>query len=488
MPEEPEIEKDRKKNSFNTSEKSIENKANSDSDDKIDNENSKNTNDEKIKNKDEDEGEDESIENNHADDEESHDTGDDSENEESSADDEEEEEEDEDEDEDEDERKGKSSLKSFLLFKIIPCIVLISAIIAWLQFSYTPKETSELFHDPSIVTKFELLKTEELEKKVEEKSIQEKKDPKKDKSKDKKKVNEEKSNKNKLKKVTTPSQKKKKKEILKLSPSPDPKLVAESDFGPLPKIGEDGREPWKVYSRPFTKVEGKPKIAIFLAGLGLSEGATNMAIQKLPGPITLGFAPYASRLEEWIALSRAAGHEVILQLPMESFDYPSSDPGPHTLLTSLEPEINIQRLNFLLSRFTGYVGVTNFLGNKFTSDQKSLKPILDELNNRGLLLLDTGTSQTSISTEIALNINLPIATNNHFIDSKASRVAIDAKLFELEKIALEKGVSVGIGFSYPVTMERITEWSSTLDSKGIDLAPISAIVSFKEKKDSSEKK
>ena len=49
-----------------------------------------------------------------------------------------------------------------MLFKVAPFIILISALIAWLQFSYTPKDTNKIFHEPSIITKFELLKKEEL--------------------------------------------------------------------------------------------------------------------------------------------------------------------------------------------------------------------------------------------------------------------------------------------------------------------------------------
>tara|TARA_B100001741_G_scaffold292909_1_gene274141 strand:- start:216 stop:740 length:525 start_codon:yes stop_codon:yes gene_type:complete len=164
---------------------------------------------------------------------------------------------------------------------------------------------------------------------------------------------------------------------------------------------------------------------------------------------------------------------------MESYDYPSSDPGPHTLLTTLEPEKNVERLNFLLSRFTGYVGVTNFLGDKFSEDPNSLKPILEELRKRGLLLLESKINNTSNTSLIASEINLPHAMNNHFLDIKASRVSIDSKLLELEKIAQNNGLAVGIGFSYPVTMERISVWSSSLSDKGIDLVPVSSIASIK---------
>ena len=271
---------------------------------------------------------------------------------------------------------------------------------------------------------------------------------------------------------------------VQMAPAPDPDLVVEGENGPLPVIGSDGRKPWQVYARPFADSSGQPRIAILLANLGLSQSATNAAIQQLPGGVTLGFTPYARHLDVWIKEARAAGHEVLLELPMEPFDYHASDPGPHTLLTTLpfadEEALapfadNRARLDWLLSRFSGYVGVTNFLGDKFNSDPESLTPVLESLRDRGLMFLDARTSPSSVAMQLANDLALPNALNNRFIDNEASRVAIDARLFELERIAKSEGFAVGIGFPYPVTLERVARWAPTLREKGIVLAPISAI-------------
>ncbi|PPR76501.1 MAG: hypothetical protein CFH01_01913, partial [Alphaproteobacteria bacterium MarineAlpha2_Bin1] len=348
-----------------------------------------------------------------------------------------------------------------LVSVIIIFIIAIGGYVGWLQYNYTPPTEKEIASKPSNSVSFSLKKD-----KVEKEETNEI-------SKEEKIIKKKKEKKKKIEKGLSPNA------PVEMASSPDPDLVIESDFGPLPIISEDGKEPWKVYARPYNIKNKRPKIAILLAGLGLSEGATNSAIQELPGSVTLSFTPYAPRLEEWIDLSRAAGHEVILELPMESYDYPSSDPGPHTLLTTLDAEKNIERLNFLLSRFTGYVGVTNFLGDKFSDDSTSFKPILEEIRKRGLLLLESKINNNNNTSFIATEIDLPHAKNNHFLDIKASRVAIDSKLFELEKIAEKNGLAVGIGFSYPVTMERIAKWSVTLSDKGIDLVPVSSIASIK---------
>src|SRR4029079_18687189 len=84
-------------------------------------------------------------------------------------------------------------------------------------------------------------------------------------------------------------------------------------------------------------------------------------------------------------IARADGHEVLLQIPLEPNNYPTENPGPHTLLTTLPPDENMKRLEWLMSRYTGYVGVTNLMGAKFEATQNALTPVLEEVKARGLL-------------------------------------------------------------------------------------------------------
>lgn len=261
-----------------------------------------------------------------------------------------------------------------------------------------------------------------------------------------------------------------------LGPVPDPALIAKTPKGPLPIIAPDGRQAWQVYAKPFEDVRKRPRIAIVLGDMGLSQSATNTAIQQLPAAVTLAFAPYAGDLQTWIAKARAAGHEVMLQLPMEPLDYPANDPGPQALLTSLTKGDNQERLDWLLSRFTGYIGVTNYMGSKFTAAPAELRPILEEIKKRGLMFLDSRSSQRSAVPRLAREIGLPHATNSRFLDNEASRAAIDARLEELERIAKSTGTAVGMCYPYPVTIERIANWAAKLPINDFVLAPVSAVV------------
>ncbi len=259
-----------------------------------------------------------------------------------------------------------------------------------------------------------------------------------------------------------------------LRPAPDPALVKTTDDGPLPVVAPDGRTPLQVYARPY-KATGRPRIAVVVGGLGMSQATTLAAIQQLPGGVTLAFAPYGRILQDYVNQARAAGHEVLLQVPMEPMDYPTNDPGPHTLLTSLTINRNLKRLDWLLGRFTGYVGVVNFMGGRFTSAQSHLAPMLEAMRGRGLMFLDSRASSASVAVQVAGQIGLDIAASDRVVDAIASRAAIDARLLELERLAAASGGAIGIGFPYPVTIERLAQWTRAMGDRGFDLVPVSAL-------------
>jgi polysaccharide deacetylase 2 family uncharacterized protein YibQ len=258
--------------------------------------------------------------------------------------------------------------------------------------------------------------------------------------------------------------------------APDAALLQMTALGPLPRVGDDGHLPRQVYAKPFNTADKRPRIAIVVTGLGLSAAATESAIQGLPGSVTLAFAPYSPRLNEWIRLARAAGHEVLINVPMEPTNYPAYDPGPQTLLTRLNAEGNLDRLLWSLSRGTGYVGVVDFLGSQFTTSRVHMTPILNAIKQRGLLYLDSNSSPRSVSGAVAAKLKLVSAKATLTLDERASRTEIDRRFAELEQRAKRKRQAIGIASPYPVSLERIATWVRQLEARGIAIAPVSALM------------
>jgi uncharacterized protein len=263
-----------------------------------------------------------------------------------------------------------------------------------------------------------------------------------------------------------------------LPAAPDPRLIEQTPHGQIPRIGADGARASEVYARPAVLsgglTQGSPRIALLVGGMGLAPRATESAIANLPNAVTLGFAPYGTDLARETARARAAGHEVILQIPMEPFDFPRDNPGPHTLLAGAGKAANIDNLTWLMSRFTGYAGVTNFLGGKFTADAKALTPVLHEIAARGLFYVDDGTSAQSLAVTLAPSQALTAARADIVLDSTAEPEAIEAALARLEAIARDKGVAIGAASALPPSIAIIGRFARALEARGIALIPLSA--------------
>jgi len=251
---------------------------------------------------------------------------------------------------------------------------------------------------------------------------------------------------------------------------PDLQLVDASPFGPLPRIAEDGRQSVQAYARPYDRDDQRPKIAIIVTGLGQQVDATN-ATFHLPGAISLMFSPYSEDLPAFFERARLAGHEVLLELPMEPPDYPASDPGPHTLRASGTVDANIERLNWVLARAPGYVGVAG-KGGSFGSSPEAA-PIMRELAAKGVGMIElAGDELADASTTADLGyLSVPLS-----IDDNPSPRAISEALEQLEAKARADGYAVGFAEAYPVTLQRLVEWATTLDPRGLALVPASAIL------------
>jgi polysaccharide deacetylase 2 family uncharacterized protein YibQ len=256
---------------------------------------------------------------------------------------------------------------------------------------------------------------------------------------------------------------------------PNPALLASATYGQLPIIGPDGAKPWEYYRKPFAESDRRPRIAVIVTGLGLNAALTQAAINRLPGSVTLAFDPYADGLNEQMARARAQGHEVLIGVPMEPLDYPESDPGPATLLTTLGASDNKQRLEWTLARATGYVGVVGVAGSRFLTSPKDVLPLFDQLKQRGLLYVDNMPASQSRIGRIARDLGLPRALDDLDIDTDPGATAISAKLADIEKIAKAKGQAVAFATPMPGTFKELEIWLAHLNAQNLVLAPITAV-------------
>jgi polysaccharide deacetylase 2 family uncharacterized protein YibQ len=258
--------------------------------------------------------------------------------------------------------------------------------------------------------------------------------------------------------------------------APDPALLEPSAEDPdelLPRKSADGRQPMRLYARPFTATDQKPRIALLVSGLGLSLNDSNAAITSLPGPVSFAVSAYAIDADPLLAAMRTAGHEYFLSIPMEPEGFPLNDEGVHSLLTGAVPEKNTQNLDWVLSRIQGYVGATGaadgLRGERYAAIPDMLGSLEDDLAVRGLMYIDPRPGAPSPANVTGRSVDL-------VVDDPPLRADIEAKLGKLEQMARDRGAALGLaGPPRPVTLERIAAWANGLAARGVTLVPVSAL-------------
>lgn len=253
---------------------------------------------------------------------------------------------------------------------------------------------------------------------------------------------------------------------------PDPALLHRTAYGKAPRVAEDGRRAAKLYARPFAPGDD-PHVALIVGGLGLNRALTERAIDALPPNVTLAFAPYAKDLDFWSKRAREAGHEFMIELPMENRSGEGEALGPATLLTSRDEAQNLQRLDWILSRAEGYFGVTNYLGAHFSADRDAIDPVLARVAAAGLAYVDdTGALRGRKANGVA--------TVSRLIDPGfgAEKGRTERDLDSLEKIAARSGEALGKTYVNADTLDAIVEWTDGLAARGLALAPASAVLAM----------
>ncbi len=262
---------------------------------------------------------------------------------------------------------------------------------------------------------------------------------------------------------------------------PDPDLVEDSAFGPLPIRDAGGRRPFDVYAGAPDGRPG-PRVAIVIGGLGISQSGTFAALKTLPPQVTLGFSPAGNSLQRWMRDARRKGHELLLQVPLEPVGYPVVDPGENTVTVAEAAAGQFDALYASLGSLSNYVGIMNYMGGRFTGDPAAMEGLLAELGRRGLMYVDDASSQRSLAKDTAQLEHVPAAVADLTLDGVQDPNEIRAQLDLLERMARADGQAIGIASAFDTSISTVAAWIADARSRGIDIVPISNLANDPEQR------
>ena len=255
-----------------------------------------------------------------------------------------------------------------------------------------------------------------------------------------------------------------------------PELNKQGPFGPLPQKSTTGKTAFMAYKRSSKKQASGQPVSIIVGGLGINAGITENAIALLPADVTLSFAAQSRGLQGWLNKAREDGHEVMIEIPMESEAFNPSEPGASRTLKANNPSGNKRHLDWLLSRAQGYFGVINYNGDKFLTRADATAETLNRFSNSGLAFISDGSFATPSLRSLAQSVSLPYKRGFGVIDPTPDKALIENELARLTLSAKSGTNPVGIGFAYPETLEALNKWIRSLPNESLYLTPASASI------------
>ena len=247
----------------------------------------------------------------------------------------------------------------------------------------------------------------------------------------------------------------------------DASLARVGAYGPKPARAQDGRTPFAAYRRGGAVSEG-PSVAVIVSGLGLDDALMTRAL-ALPADVSLGFAPYAREVAAKMDRAQAAGHEAMIELPMEAPGVAADALGPAALLLSREPQANDQRLDWLLSRAPAYAMATSYLGGRFSRDRVAMDRVMAQLAEAGLAYVD----DTSLAREAARAAGVPYAATDVVLSAVEGDVASQLRAVSA-RLAPGRVVLVKL-YASPAALAALQGWLADLP-EGAALVPASAAI------------
>ncbi len=232
-------------------------------------------------------------------------------------------------------------------------------------------------------------------------------------------------------------------------------------------------DPVMAYAVPVAVPKGMPVIAVVIDDMGLDR-ANGQQVLTLQAPLTLSFLTYADNLSTWVSKAREGGFEVMAHVPMEPLSK-RENPGPKALTVSLTPAEVDARMGVLLDSWSGYVGINNHMGSKFTADKERMARVIEALKARGLLWLDSKTTGSSVGSALARAAGVPTVDRDVFLDNVQTEAEVRKELANVEQIARQRGSAIAIGHPHKTTITVLRQWLATLPEKGIAVVPLTEV-------------
>jgi polysaccharide deacetylase 2 family uncharacterized protein YibQ len=242
-----------------------------------------------------------------------------------------------------------------------------------------------------------------------------------------------------------------------------------------------GRLSPKWLAREREKAEAAPKtsrgarLALIVDDLGRRPADVDR-LAALGVPLAGAVLPFEPRTAEVAAALAARGLEVLCHLPMEPEEPEASDPGPGALTLDMGRRRLAAATREALEAVPGAVGANHHMGSALSADAGAMRAVLAELDRRGLYYVDSRTVPESVGYRLALEMGVPAAERDVFLDANPEPGAVRAQWRRLLAVALERGAALAIAHPHEATLAVLAEEVPRARAAGFEFVPVADLL------------
>jgi hypothetical protein len=228
----------------------------------------------------------------------------------------------------------------------------------------------------------------------------------------------------------------------------------------------------------YGEVDVRGRMALVIEDYGMN-GDLSRRFERLPGTFTAAVRSNMDNAQAWANEARQGRMEVLLDLPMEPKNYPTRNPGEGAILVDLSGKEIRKRLERALDRVGPVPGIKTYMGSLAVEDRDVMRPILEELQKRGLFLIESTHSQFSIVPELAREIGIPFYEVTSISDVDAGHGnagTIGIRFHDLVRRCRANGYAIGIIHPREGTLEVLEEALPGLAREGIVVMGLSEVM------------
>ncbi|MDQ3283012.1 MAG: divergent polysaccharide deacetylase family protein [Acidobacteriota bacterium] len=213
-------------------------------------------------------------------------------------------------------------------------------------------------------------------------------------------------------------------------------------------------------------------IVLIIDDLGF-DGQPIERLMALDPNVNCAILPNGTRATEFAERLHARGFELLCHLPMQPRGHET--PGANAILTSMPDDQIAELTRSNIAAIPHARGVNNHMGSLATSDRRVMTNVIAAIPE-GMYFIDSRTAAGSVAAAVAREHNVRTASRQVFLDDTQTEAAVRRQVAELAAAAEHRGVAIGIGHPYAVTMRVLTEEVPALRASGFRFVRASEVV------------